>query len=85
MGGEHAEDNYLPSCTTCNNYRWHYSPEEIQIVLKPGVWAKTKIINDADPGTIMANEFVTYEMGVRRKRKAGQVKSQPTKAGSNIS
>jgi hypothetical protein len=85
MGGEHAEDNYLPSCATCNNYRWHYSPEEIQIILKLGVWAKTKIINDADLGSIMANEFVTYEMGVRRRRKAGKVKSKPTKAGNNIS
>src|SRR5690349_8229155 len=23
-GGAHAENNYLPSCFTCNNYRWHY-------------------------------------------------------------
>jgi len=21
-------ENYLPSCATCNNYRWHYLPEE---------------------------------------------------------
>ncbi len=73
MGGEHAENNYLPSCSTCNNYRWHYSPEEIQIVLKLGVWAKTKIMNDPDLGLTMANEFVKYKMGVRRRRKARQV------------
>ncbi len=72
MGGENAENNYLPSCPTCNNYRWHYSPEEIQIILKLGVWAKTKMMNDPDLGLTMANEFVKYEMGVRRKRKAGQ-------------
>ena len=72
MGGEHREDNYLPSCSTCNNYRWHYSSEEIQIILKLGVWAKTKIMNDPDLGLTIANEFVRYEMGVRRRRKMYQ-------------
>lgn len=37
MGGLHEENNYLPSCATCNNYRWHYSSEEIQVILKLGV------------------------------------------------
>jgi 5-methylcytosine-specific restriction endonuclease McrA len=32
-GGLHSENNYLPACSLCNNYRWHYSPEEIQIIL----------------------------------------------------
>ena len=36
-GGTPAENNYLPSCFTCNNYRWNYSPEEIQIILKLSV------------------------------------------------
>ena len=72
LGGEHAENNYLPSCSTCNNYRWHYTPEEIQIILKLGVWAKTKMMNDSDLGLTMANEFVKYEMGLRQRRKAKQ-------------
>ena len=70
MGGMHTENNYLPSCSTCNNYRWHYSSEEIQVILKLGVWAKTKIINDAVFGLEIANQFVKYEMGVRKRRKA---------------
>jgi hypothetical protein len=74
MGGEHTENNYLPSCPTCNNYRWHYTSEEIQVILKLGVWAKTKITNDAELGLVMANEYVKYEMGVRRRRKARQGK-----------
>ena len=74
MGGEHAENNYLPACPTCNNYRWHYSPEEIQIILKLGVWVKTRIKNDPELGLTMANEFVKYEMGVRQRRKARQAK-----------
>jgi 5-methylcytosine-specific restriction endonuclease McrA len=29
-GGEHSVDNYLPSHSVCNNYRWFYSPAEFQ-------------------------------------------------------
>jgi hypothetical protein len=68
-GGVHNENNYLPSCSTCNNYRWHYSPEEIQVILKMGVWVKTKVINDPSLGLAIANAFIKYEMGVRRRRK----------------
>ena len=25
-GGAHEENNYLPSCQTCNSYRWHFAP-----------------------------------------------------------
>ena len=44
----------------------------MQIILKLGVWAKTKIMNDPDLGLTIANEFVRYEMGVRRRRKMYQ-------------
>jgi hypothetical protein len=81
MGGEHLEHNYLPSCATCNNYRWHYSSEEIQIILKLGVWAKTKIMNETELGLTMANEFVKYEMGVRRRRKARHLNNLSNNSG----
>ena len=68
-GGVHTENNYLPSCSTCNNYRWHYTSEEMQIILRLGVWAKTKIINDSVFGIDLANRFVSHEMGVRKRRK----------------
>lgn len=73
-GGVHAVNNYLPSCFTCNNYRWHYSPEEIQIILKLGVWAKAKAISDTDFGLQLANGFVKHEMSLRKKRKTIQNK-----------
>jgi hypothetical protein len=73
-GGTHAENNYLPSCFTCNNYRWHYSSEEIQIILRLGVWLKTKLTNENEQGLELANQFVKYEMGVRKRRKAKQPK-----------
>jgi hypothetical protein len=80
-GGIHSENNYLASCRTCNNYRWHYSSEEIQIILKLGVWAKTKITSDPVFGLEIANSFVKYEMGVRNRRKARQFSKQQNKPG----
>ena len=76
MGGDHNENNYLPSCSNCNNYRWHYTPEEILIILKLGVWAKTKAVSDPEFGLQLANSFVKYEMGVR-KRKVTRQKLKP--------
>lgn len=73
-GGNHAENNYLPSCFTCNNYRWHYSSEEIQIILKLGVWLKTKITSDSEAGIELANQFVKHEMSVRKRKKKRQEK-----------
>ena len=75
-GGEHQENNYLPSCQTCNSYRWHFAPEELQIILKLGVWAKGKILSDPQFGLDIANEFVKHEITVRKKRKARQEKSK---------
>src|SRR5690349_20829394 len=39
----HSPQNYLPAHRLCNNYRWDYSPEEFQWILKLGVWARTQI------------------------------------------
>ena len=68
MGGGHEENNYLPSCSTCNNYRWHYTPEEILVILKLGVWTKTRIVNDPLLGKEIADEFIKYEMKLRKGR-----------------
>ena len=68
-GGVHAENNYLPSCSTCNILRWHYSPEEIHLILKLGRWLKTKIVNHDEDGLKLAREFVAHEMSLRKKRR----------------
>lgn len=60
-GGHHSVDNYLPACATCNNYRWHYLPEEIQWVMKLGVYAKTQIENETTLGVAFAESFMKYE------------------------
>ncbi len=60
-GGKHGVDNYLPVCFICNNYRWHYLPEELQLILKIGVWAKTEIEKQSTLGISMASKFVLKE------------------------
>jgi hypothetical protein len=68
-GGEHAVNNYLPSCQTCNSYRWHFASEELQIILKLGVWAKGQMLRNTELGLTIANGFVKHEMTVRKRRK----------------
>ena len=67
-GGEHNINNFLPACSVCNNYRWHYSAEEIQIILKLGVWARTKIITEKVLGREIAIRFVKHELETSKRR-----------------
>lgn len=60
-GGIHRVDNYLAACFICNNYRWHYLPEELQLILKIGVWAKTEIERKSAIGILMASKFASKE------------------------
>ena len=60
-GGKHALDNYLPAHSTCNNYRWDYLPEEIELILKMGVWAKTQVERGTKVGREIERRFTNYE------------------------
>lgn len=60
-GGKHAEDNYLPAHILCNNYRWHYTADEFQQILKLGVWARTQIQRYTAIGRYIADEFLKHE------------------------
>ncbi|WP_018613223.1 HNH endonuclease [Segetibacter koreensis] len=60
-GGTSLTDNFLPTCRTCNNYRWHYLPEEFQWILKLGIWARTQIANDTALGKQMSSTFIERE------------------------
>ena len=68
-GGAHSESNYLPSYSTCNNLRWHYSSEEIQVIMKLGRWLKSKMVKQEEEGLLLANQFVKHDMALRKKRK----------------
>src|SRR6476620_2742107 len=61
-GGPHVIDNYLAAHSLCNNYRWDYSPEEFQWVLKIGVWARRQMERRSALGTELAARFYEYEV-----------------------
>jgi len=83
-GGYHAVDNYLPAHTLCNGYRWAYSPEEFQWVLKIGVWARLQMEKRAALGEAMRRGFFEYECRrearrVRSTRSAPDTPKRPTR------
>ena len=75
-GGEHSTDNYLPAHGTCNNYRWDYLPEEFQIILKLGVWARTQVEKGTPVGREIETRFSAYDANrVRRQRGSREASS----------
>jgi hypothetical protein len=70
-GGASTEDNYLPAHNLCNNYRWHYTAEELQQILKLGVWARTQIQKLTSIGRLIGEKFVSHEHRRLRRWKSG--------------
>ncbi|HXG55623.1 MAG TPA: HNH endonuclease signature motif containing protein [Vicinamibacterales bacterium] len=68
-GGARDLDNYLPAHALCNNYRWDYTPEEFQWVLKIGVWARLLMERDNGLGAAMLTRFAAYEKGRKARTK----------------
>ena len=70
-GGQHAADNFLPAHGTCNNYRWDYLPEEFELILKIGVWARTQVEKGTAVGDAIAVGFEAAELRrIGRRRTA---------------
>ena len=61
-GGRHSLENYLPAHRLCNNYRWDYSPEEFQWILKLGVWVRTQIELNTAVGAVVRDKFYDYDL-----------------------
>ncbi len=76
LSGNCTPENFLASCSYCNNYRWNYLPEEIRWILKIGVWAKTQVEYETEIGKLLSNEFIEYEKlrESRRKQKREPLK-----------
>lgn len=68
-GGEHAVENFLPAHRICNNYRWDYLPDEFALILKLGVWARTRIEKGSPVGREIERQFMAYEVSRLRRRK----------------
>ena len=67
-GGKHSLDNFLAAHSPCNNYKWDYLPEEIQIIQRLGVWAKTQIERGTRIGQDIENRFSKYEAYKKSRR-----------------
>jgi 5-methylcytosine-specific restriction endonuclease McrA len=67
-GGGHRADNYLPAHALCNNYRWDYSSDEFQHILKLGVWVRTQIERETPIGRTVAAAYLAHE-NTRLKRR----------------
>ena len=68
-GGSSKAENFLPSCSTCNNYRWHYSHEELQWILKIGVWVRHNIVKRTKLGNRISMAFIAKEVAREGRRK----------------
>jgi len=72
-GGKDTKDNYLPAHSTCNNYRWDYSPEEFQNIMKLGVWLRTHIEKRSVIGLAAAEKYVVHDRArIRRRHGSGK-------------
>jgi 5-methylcytosine-specific restriction endonuclease McrA len=69
-GGGHIADNYLPAHALCNNYRWDYSSEEFQYILKLGVWIRTQLERKSAIGRAVAAAYLAYDTARARRRRA---------------
>jgi 5-methylcytosine-specific restriction endonuclease McrA len=68
-GGAHAADNYLPTHALCNNYRWDYSADEFQTILKLGVWVRTEIEHKSTLGLKVADRYLAHERSRNGRRR----------------
>lgn len=80
-GGSSAAENFLPACRTCNNYRWHYSHEELQWILKIGVWIRHEIVKQSKIGRLLASAFINKEVRRERRRKTPRL---PRRRGQDV-
>jgi hypothetical protein len=69
QGGKESLDNYLPAHMICNNYRWHYSPEEFQWIMKLGVWFRTQIELEDHKALELTEKFMKHEVRRDARRK----------------
>jgi 5-methylcytosine-specific restriction endonuclease McrA len=79
-GGAHAADNYLPAHALCNNYRWDYSADEFQSILKLGVWLRSEIEHKSTLGLKIAERYLAHE----RRRAARGIGTSTAHAGEGV-
>jgi hypothetical protein len=69
-GGPSNIGNYLPAHGLCNTAKWDRSGEELQWVLKVGVWAKKQMEGNSELGGMMLGLFWSQEQKRVKRQKA---------------
>ena len=69
-GGASEIGNYLPAHGLCNTAKWDQSGEELQWVLKIGVWAKKQMEDGSELGSSMLEGFWNHERKRVERQKA---------------
>ena len=72
-GGRSDIDNYLPTHGQCNSAKWDQSVEELQWVLKIGVWAKHEMEGKGKLGRLMLGDFWASERRRVNRQKANRL------------
>ncbi len=72
QGGDNSSTNFLPAHSICNHYRWYYGHKEFQLILKLGVWLRTKMEKPKPDTYELIEEFVKKEL----KRESRSKKSR---------
>ncbi len=72
VGGGNKSDNYLAAHGLCKPYRWDHLPEEMQWLLKIGVWARKQMESNSECGRKMTNLFFENELRRERRKKANK-------------
>jgi hypothetical protein len=67
-GGKHDPENYLAAHSHCNGARWFYSEEEVQWILRMGVWARKQMEDRTSVGREMLKLFYRHETSTRKRR-----------------
>lgn len=66
-GGGNTVENFLGSCSVCNNARWYFSPNEIKLILKLGRMAQTEIRKNTSFGRSIAKKYIIEEEKKKRR------------------
>jgi hypothetical protein len=82
-GGKSFRDNYLPADSICNGCRWFFQPEEIQWILKLGVWLRKQIEAETKLGMQAAHAFCKHDCKreSRRKERTIEIAATATAGG----
>ena len=72
IGGGNELGNYLAAHGLCNAYRGDQLSDEMQWVLKIGVWARMQMENHSEIGSEMTKLFFEYELRREKRKKSNR-------------